>query len=172
LIDAQLQLIDNPASVLDSVASYTAMRSVRIDGDRFVLNGRPLQLRLVLDQGYWPDSGLTAPTDEALRRDVELAQGDGLQRRAQAPEDRGSRASCTGPTRWAAGHEEMPSVYRFSDQSIQRLTSEWMESIERDASHPCIIAWVPFNESWGVPDLPVVPAQRHAIQRCITSRDR
>ena len=50
---------------------------------------------------------------------------------------------------------EMPSPYRFTDDSIRRLTRQWMEAIDRDISHPCIIAWVPFNESWGVPDLPL-----------------
>ena len=48
-------------------------------------------------------------------------------------------------------------------QSIERLTTQWTEAIDRDLSHPCIVAWVPFNESWGVPDLPVVAAQRHAV---------
>ena len=60
--------------------------------------------------------------------------------------------------------EEMPSAYRYTTRSIQRLTREWMEVIERDRSHPCIIAWVPFNESWGVPDLPESAAQRHYVQ--------
>jgi hypothetical protein len=58
----------------------------------------------------------------------------------------------------------MPSAYRFTKTSIERLTREWTEVIERDASHPCIIAWVPFNESWGEPDLPDSPAQRHYVQ--------
>jgi hypothetical protein len=70
---------------------------------------------------------------------------------------------------WADRHgllvwEEMPSAYRFTRRSIERLTQEWLEVLRRDASHPCIVAWVPFNESWGVPDLPNVPAQRHAVQ--------
>jgi len=60
--------------------------------------------------------------------------------------------------------EEMPSAYRFTRVSIERLAHEWMEAISRDASHPCIVAWVPFNESWGVPDLPDSPAQRHYVQ--------
>jgi hypothetical protein len=58
----------------------------------------------------------------------------------------------------------MPSVYRFSPESMTRLARQWTEAIERDRSHPCVIAWVPFNESWGVPDLPRVPEQRHAVQ--------
>jgi hypothetical protein len=57
----------------------------------------------------------------------------------------------------------MPSAYRFTVRSVERLTKQWMEVIARDASHPCIIAWVPFNESWGVPDLPQIPEQRHWV---------
>jgi hypothetical protein len=59
---------------------------------------------------------------------------------------------------------EMPSPYRFTKRSVERLTKQWMEAIARDASHPCVVAWVPFNESWGVPDLPTMPEQRHWVQ--------
>ena len=58
----------------------------------------------------------------------------------------------------------MPSAYRFTRRSIHRLMREWADAIARDGSHPCIVAWVPFNESWGVPDLPSSPAQRHYVQ--------
>jgi hypothetical protein len=60
--------------------------------------------------------------------------------------------------------EEMPSAYRFTGYSIERLTREWTAAIARDVSHPSIVAWVPFNESWGVPDLPDSPSQRHYVQ--------
>jgi beta-galactosidase/beta-glucuronidase len=60
------------------VTSFTALRTVGVRRDRFVLNGRPYYLRLVLDQGYWPDCGLTAPDDQALRRDVMLAKQMGF----------------------------------------------------------------------------------------------
>src|SRR5213079_2973829 len=56
------------------------------------------------------------------------------------------------------------SAYRFTKDSIQRLTRQWEEVISRDRSHPCIVTWVPFNESWGVPDLPNSPTQRHYVQ--------
>src|SRR5262249_4563249 len=59
---------------------------------------------------------------------------------------------------------EMPSPYRFNQNAIQRLTREWIRVIERDYSHPCIGAWVPFNESWGVPNLPDIPAERHFVE--------
>jgi Glycosyl hydrolases family 2, TIM barrel domain len=60
--------------------------------------------------------------------------------------------------------EEMPSCYTFSEQTVERLLRQWTDAIHRDISHPCIITWVPINESWGVPDLPDSPAQRHLIQ--------
>jgi hypothetical protein len=60
--------------------------------------------------------------------------------------------------------EEMPSAYRFTEESVRRITREWMEVIERDISHPCIITWVPFNESWGVPNLTASREQRDWVQ--------
>ena len=60
--------------------------------------------------------------------------------------------------------EEMPSAYRFTRTAIKRTVREWSEAIERDYSHPCIVAWIPFNESWGVPDLTSMQAQRHAVE--------
>jgi beta-galactosidase/beta-glucuronidase len=164
LIQARLQLLDLNGEVIDTVYSYTALRSIAVQGDRFVLNGRPYQLRLVLDQGYWVETGLTPPSDDALRRDVELAKAMGFNgvRKHQKIESPGYLfwADTLGLLVW----EEMPSAYRFTRPSIKRLTREWMEVLERDSSHPCIVAWMPFNESWGVPDLPDSPAQRHYVQ--------
>jgi beta-galactosidase/beta-glucuronidase len=164
LIQTQLQLLESSGEVIDTVRSYTALRSIAVQGDRFVLNGQPFSLRMVLDQGYWPDTGLTPPHDDALRLDVELVKAMGFNgvRKHQ-------KIECPGYLYWAdvmglLVWEEMPSAYRFNRTSIQRLTREWMEVIERDVSHPCIVAWVPFNESWGVPDLPDSPAQRHYVQ--------
>ena len=58
----------------------------------------------------------------------------------------------------------MPSAYRFTRTAIKRTVREWSEAIERDYSHPCIVAWMPFNESWGVPELTAMQAQRHAVE--------
>ena len=164
LIRAHIRLIDSDGAVLDEFRSYTALRSISIQGDRFVLNGRPFPLQLVLDQGYFPDTGITAPDDNALRRDVELAKAMGFNgvRKHQKIED--PRYLYWADTLGLLVWEEMPSAYRFTRTSIERLTREWKDVIRRDVSHPCIVAWVPFNESWGVPDLPESPA------RAITSR--
>jgi len=164
LIRAQVQLWAGRGQLLDEVRSYTALRQISVQGDRFLLNGRPQTLRLVLDQGYWPDTGITPPSDEAIRHDIELTKAMGFNgvRKHQKIEDPRYlyHADRMGLFVW----EEMPSAYRFTRQSVGRLTREWMEAIERDYSHPCIIAWVPFNESWGVPDLPDNPEHRQYVQ--------
>lgn len=164
LIEAQLTLRDGADRVLDEVRSYTALRSIGIQGSTVVLNGRPQRLRLVLDQGYWPETGMTAPSDDALRRDVVLAKAMGFNgvRKHQKIEDPRYLywADRLGLLVW----EEMPSPYRFTTTAVARLTREWLAAIARDESHPCIIAWVPFNESWGVPNLPDIPAQRHFVE--------
>lgn len=163
LIDARIRLLRKD-EVVDEISSYTALRSVDILRDRFMLNGRPYMLRLVLDQGYWPDTLLAAPSDDALRRDVELAKAMGFNgvRKHQKIEDPRYLywADRLGLLVW----EEMPSAYRFTRGAIKRVVREWTEAIARDYSHPCIIVWVPFNESWGVPELTSRRAQRDAVQ--------
>ena len=163
LIDAHIRLLRGE-EVIDEARSYTALRSVTISRDRFMLNGRPYVLRMVLDQGYWPDTLLAAPNDAALRRDVELAKAMGFNgvRKHQ-------KIECPRYLYWADRlgllvWEEMPSAYRFTRTAIRRTVQEWTEAIERDYSHPCIIVWVPFNESWGVPELPSVGQHRDAVQ--------
>ncbi|HEX2228656.1 MAG TPA: glycoside hydrolase family 2 TIM barrel-domain containing protein, partial [Candidatus Binatia bacterium] len=163
LLDAEIRLRAN-GEILDRVNSYTALRSVDVVRDRFMLNGRPYVLRLVLDQGYWPDTLLAAPDDRALRRDVELVKAMGFNgvRKHQ-------KIECPRYLYWAdklglVVWEEMPAAYRFTRTAIKRVVREWTEAIERDYSHPCVIVWVPLNESWGVPDLPSAQEQRHAVE--------
>jgi hypothetical protein len=164
LITARIELWADRGNRLDAVRSYTALRAVAIQRDRFVLNGRPYYLRLVLDQGYWPESGLTAPGDDALRRDVELAKAMGFNgvRKHQKVEDPRYMywADRLGLLVWT----EMPSAYRFTQASVERVSREWIEIMRRDYSHPCVIAWVPINESWGVPNLPDNADERHYVQ--------
>ena len=163
LLDARITLRCGD-TVLDEVTSYTAMRSVAISRDRFMLNGRPYHLRLVLDQGYWNDSLMTAPSDDALRRDVELAKAMGFNgvRKHQKIEDPRYLywADRLGLMVW----EEMPSAYRFTAKAITRMVHEWTEVMDRDYSHPCIVVWVPFNESWGVPNLMSTQSHRNAVE--------
>ena len=162
LIEADLQLKQNGV-VVDELSSYTALRSISAQREKILLNGRSYALRLVLDQGYWPDTLMTAPSDDALRRDVELTKEMGFNgvRKHQKIEDPRYLywADVLGLLVW----EEMPSAYRFTNRAINRMLREWTEVIARDRSHPCIIVWVPFNESWGVPDLNLVAAARDAV---------
>ncbi len=164
LIDAELRLWDGQGNLIDSVRSYTALRSVMVQGDRFLLNGRPLRLRMVLDQGYWPASGLTPPDDAALKRDVELVKAmgfNGVRKHQKIADPRYlAWADRLGLLVW----EEMPSAYRFTKNSVERVVRDWLGAMDRDISHPCIVAWVPFNESWGVPDLPNIEAQRDYVR--------
>jgi hypothetical protein len=59
---------------------------------------------------------------------------------------------------------EMPAAYRFTRTAIKRTIREWSDAIERDYSHPCVVAWIPINESWGVPELTAMQSQRHAVE--------
>ena len=163
LLEASVRLLAGDRTI-DEFSSYTALRSISILRDRFMLNGRPYLLRMVLDQGYWPDTLLAAPSDEALRRDVELAKAMGFNgvRKHQKIEDPRYLywADRLGLMVWA----EMPAAYRFTRTAIRRTIREWSEAIERDYSHPCVVAWIPFNESWGVPELTAMQTQRHAVE--------
>jgi beta-galactosidase/beta-glucuronidase len=163
LVDATLSLLDD-GQVVDQVLSYAGIRSAGVEGGRFLLNGRPYYLRLVLAQNYWPESHLAAPSGEALRREVELAKELGFNgvRIHQKVEDPRFLYWCDrlGLLVWG----EMANAYVFSATAVERLTREWLEVLRRDYSHPCIVAWVPLNESWGVPDLAHAPAQQAYVQ--------
>src|SRR5207248_2356976 len=115
---------------------YTALRVIATQGDRFVLNGKPVRLRMLLDQGYWPESGMTAPDDDAFRRDIELTRQMGFNgvRKHQKIEDPRYLywADKLGLFVW----EEMPSAYRYTRISVERVTREWKAAIDRDLSHP------------------------------------
>ena len=164
LIDATLTLLDQDGVVHDEVGSYTALRSISASRGRVLLNGRPYFLRLVLAQNFWPESHLAAPDADALRREVQLVKDLGFNgvRLHQKVEDPRFLAWCDrlGLLVWA----EMPAAYEFSTATVERLTREWLDVLERDRSHPCVIAWVPINESWGVPALERAPQQEHLVR--------
>ena len=153
LYDLRLELLDASGELLDAVDSYFGMRKIEARDGRVYLNNRPYYQRLVLDQGYFPGGLLTASSDEALRRDVELAREMGFNgaRKHQKVEDPRWLywADTLGLLVWG----EMANAYEFSSDYVQRITAEWQEAVRRDYNHPCIVAWVPMNESWGVPRL-------------------
>jgi beta-galactosidase/beta-glucuronidase len=162
LYDLRLRLLRH-AHVLDSVDSYAGMRRIAVDNNQITLNNQPYYMRLVLDQGYHPQGLLTFPSDEAIRRDVELTKAmgfNGARKHQKAEEPRYLYwADRLGLVVWG----EMANAYQYSEDAVQRITQEWQEVIARDFNHPCIVAWVPINESWGVPDLKGDPRQRQHL---------
>lgn len=163
LIDAELTLTADDAPV-DAVESYLGLRSVAVRDGAFFLNERPYYQRMALSQGYWPESHLAAPSGAAIRQEVELAKALGLNglRLHQKVEDPRYLYWCDrlGMLVWG----EMANAFAFSATAVERFTREWLEVVRRDVSHPCVVAWLPINESWGTPNLSTDPAQRHYIQ--------
>jgi beta-galactosidase/beta-glucuronidase len=146
---------------MDEVLSYFGMREIRIEGSRVLLNNRPVYQRLILDQGYWKDSGLTPPDEEAIIRDVDAIRELGYNgaRKHQKTEDERFAYWCDvkGLLLWC----EMPSPYLFGDDSVTAFTAQWMEIVEQHYNHPSIITWTPFNESWGVAEIKRQRMQQH-----------
>ncbi len=135
----------------DRVTTYIGMRKIHAKDGRVYLNNLPIYLTLVLDQGYWPDGLMTAPEDEDFRQDILLAKAMGFNgcRMHQKIEDRRFLywADKLGFLVW----EELPACWEFSECARESTHRELLEAIRRDYNHPSIIAWVPLNESWGVP---------------------
>ena len=159
LIDAHVSIIADDGSILDESFSYFGLRSVGVAGGRFLLNDRPYFVRSVLEQGYWPQSHLAAPSAEALRAEVELikALGFNAARIHEKVEDPRFLywADRLGLLIWG----EMGSTYEFSPEAVSRVTREWTDVVRRDRSHPSIVTWVPLNESWGVQQISHSDAQ-------------
>ena len=160
LYDLALNLVDEAGESLDQVASYTGLREITVSSGKQCLNGEPIFLRGILDQGYFPKGWYTAEDDQALRRDVELtkAMGFNFARKHQKAEDPRYLywADKLGLLVWA----EMPSGRIFSSELVTSLSAQWLDLVRRDRGHPSVIGWVPFNESWGVWHVQQRPEQR------------
>ncbi|NGZ76340.1 glycoside hydrolase family 2 protein [Saccharibacillus alkalitolerans] len=154
LYDVEIELIRGDRT-LDKVGSYFGMRKVSIENGRFSLNNRPYFMRLVLDQGYFPDGVLTAPTDEDYARDIRLTKEMGFDgvRKHQKMEDPRFLYWCDkmGLLVWG----EAANAYAYSEEYVRSFTREWQEALDRDYNHPCIVVWVPMNESWGIPNVQI-----------------
>ena len=153
LVDATVTV--RAGEVVDEVSSYLGLRSAAVGARAFLLNGWPYYVRSVLEQGYWPDSHLTAPDAASLRREVELIKELGFNavRVHQKVEDPRFLhwADRLGLLVWG----ETANAYAFTPEAVRLLTTEWLDVVRRDVSHPCIVTWVPLNESWGVQDIAV-----------------
>lgn len=135
--------------VIDTVSSYAGMRQIHVAGNRVYLNGKPIYLRLVLDQGFYPDGIWTAPDDKSLKRDIEYAQVagfNGARLHQKVFEERFHYwADKLGYLTW--GESASWGLDLTEELSARRFLSEWREIVLRDRNHPSIIAWTPFNET-------------------------
>ncbi|WP_150272263.1 glycoside hydrolase family 2 protein [Paenibacillus tepidiphilus] len=138
-------------TVLDEVQSYFGLRKISIQKGKVLLNNTPIYQRLILDQGYWPETHLTPPSEEAILADIDyiLAMGYNGVRKHQKIEDPRFLYWCDvkGVLVWS----EMAATYEFNDLAVDRFTREWLDIVRQQYNHPSIITWVPFNESWGIP---------------------
>jgi beta-galactosidase/beta-glucuronidase len=154
LYEVALELLDAGGAVVDAAASYAGLRSVAVDGRVIRLNGEPVFQRLVLDQGYYPDGIMTAPSDAALRADIELAMAagfNGARLHQKVFEERFlHHADRLGYLVWGEFGDWGCAGYG-PDEERQRPTAtyvgQWLEALERDYSHPSIVGWCPLNET-------------------------
>ena len=166
LYDVEVEV--RTAAGADRVRSHAGLRRFETCDDAFYLNGRRIALRGVLDQGYWPGTGITAPSDEAFVRDLELARelGFTLVRKHLKLEDPRFlfHADRLGLLVWA----EPASTGRFSAAGAAAFEEQIGEMVRRDAGHPSIVVWGLYNEEWGLDwDIPGDPAKQQAVRRAV-----
>ncbi|HDZ19967.1 hypothetical protein LCGC14_0095470 [marine sediment metagenome] len=147
LYDITLQLLDADGAVVDKADTYAGLRSIAIDGKSVKINGRSVFQRLVLDQGYYPDGVMTAPTDAALRADLELAMAvgfNGARFHEKVFEERSLyHADQLGFLIWS----EYGDCGLEMTEPPMMMTTEWQDAIQRDRNHPCIVGWAGLCET-------------------------
>ncbi|MDO6355877.1 glycoside hydrolase family 2 TIM barrel-domain containing protein [Caloramator sp. CAR-1] len=152
LYDIKFRIIHN-GNIKDEVESYFGMRKISIRDGKILLNNKEYYQKLILDQGYYGDGLLTAPSDEWFVEDIKKIKDMGFNglRKHQKIEDQRFLYYCDkyGLLVWA----EMPSTYEFNDIAIENIIYEWQEAVKQQYNHPCIITWTLLNESWGVNEI-------------------
>lgn len=150
LYDVKYTVKNAQGEVIDEVSSYMGMRKVHISGGYFYLNNKPYFQRLVLDQGYYPDGIWTAPSDEALRHDIEMSKAvgfNGARLHQKVFEERYYYwADKLGYLTWG---EEASWVLNINNElAVRNFLTEWAEIVVRDRNHPSLVTWTPLNETW------------------------
>jgi hypothetical protein len=150
----------------DQVRSATGLRRIETSGEHLLLNGERLYVRGVLDQGYWPRTGLTAPDDQAFADDIELARDAGfnLVRKHLKLEDPRflHHADRLGMLVWA----EPASTGVFTAEAAARFEAQIEPMVSRDGNHPSVVIWGLYNEEWGLDwNVPGDPAKQAAVRR-------
>ena len=150
LYDVEYIISDKDGKVLDKISSYLGMRKVHTDGNKVYLNNKPYYQRLVLDQGFYPDGIWTAPSDDALRRDIELSMEvgfNGARLHQKVFEERFLYwADKLGYLVW--GEYASWGIDVSLPETARNFISEWQNIVVRDRNHPSIVTWTPFNETW------------------------
>lgn len=134
----------------DEISSYFGLRDIRIDGYKVLINGKSVFQRLVLDQGFYADGIYTAPSDEALEKDIRLSlavgfNGARLHQKVFEPRflyhcDRLGYIVWGEFGNWGLDYSR--------DGALEAMMPQWCESVARDFNHPAIVGWCPFNETW------------------------
>ncbi len=156
LYDLEIALVDAAGAFVDQATSYAGLRSVAISGKAVKLNGKPVFQRLVLDQGYYPDGIMTAPSEEALIGDIQLSMQagfNGARLHQKVFEERFLyHADRLGYIVWGEfGDWGCSGMGRLNDEHQKPgpdYITQWLEVLERDYSHPSIVGWCPLNETW------------------------
>jgi beta-galactosidase/beta-glucuronidase len=175
LYDLNIKILNKTTNeIYDEVKSYFGLRKISIsDSDsmrntrnpkQILLNNTPLYQKLFLVQGYWPDGLYTAPSDEAIKKDVQFIKDFGFNglRTHQKVFDSRFYYWCDklGVLVWG----EIGNTFRFSTKSQLELINEFISEVERDYNHPSIITWVPLNEGWGISGVEKDPKRRFFLQ--------
>ncbi|MBD3352554.1 MAG: glycoside hydrolase family 2 [Candidatus Lokiarchaeota archaeon] len=151
-------------SIIDKLHTYFAFRDLKIEGKQILLNNREFYMKSLLYQGYFPDGLWTAPSDEAIKKEIELTLEMGYNHLRLHQIFADPRflywADKLGLSVWG----EAPNAFVYDPISKKNLINEWMDIVNRDRNHPSIFAWVPVNESWGLNDLKNSEAQRHFLR--------
>lgn len=149
LYDLDVRLVED-GHVLDHCTDYFGMRSFKTADGKFLLNGDPITIRGVLEQGYYPKSGYCPPTSETFKKEVEVAKelGFNLIRKHVKPAhpDFVECADQEGILVW----EEPANPIRYTDDSKQAVEEQVERLIDRDYNRPSVVAWSLYNEEWGI----------------------
>ena len=136
----------------DKIKSYFGLRNVKLDDYKFLINGKSVFQRLVLDQGFYPDGIYTAPSDEALENDVKISLAVGFNgaRLHQKVFEKRFIYHCDRLGYIVWGEYGNWGLDWSDERALEAMLTEWCECVERDFNHPSIIGWCPFNETWDI----------------------
>ena len=164
LYDLEYKVLDKNGNIIDEVNGYAGMRKVHIEGNKIYLNNKPYYQRLVLDQGFYPDGIWTAPSDEALKRDIELSMEagfNGARLHQKVFEERFYYwADKMGYLTW--GEASSWGMDCNDTETARNFITEWSEIVQRDRNHPSLLIWTPTNEEFW-PDRVQYPRLMHDL---------